>query len=133
MQEFSSYPEASAADKDFLLQLCRQLDREISDYVYEAPKGAIGTPLAAAVVSEYLNTMRLCLVEPRWEEVNICTPKEALTGVGLRRMCVTMAEEESYVLVFDPVAMKYHLAWRGVHGLGTWGIEGNGVECFIAR
>jgi len=44
-----------------------------------------------------------------------------------------MAEDEGYVLVFDPVDEVYHLAWRGEYGLGTWGIRGEGVECFIAR
>ena len=78
--------------------------------------------------------MRLCLVEPHWEEANICnTPVESLTGVGTKRMCVTMAEEVGYVLVFDPVDEEYHLAWRSEHGLGTWGIRGDGVGCFIAR
>jgi len=48
-------------------------------------------------------------------------------------MCVTMAEDEGYVLVFDPVDEQYHLAWRSENGLGTWGICGDGVGCFIAR
>ena len=48
--------------------------------------------------------MRLCLVEQHWERVNICnTSEESWTGVGVKRMCVTMAEDEGYVLVFDPV------------------------------
>ena len=61
--------------------------------------------------------MRLCLVEPHWEEVNVCTSKEALTGIGVRRICVTMAEDRGYVLVFDPVYEQYHLAWRSEQGI----------------
>lgn len=133
MQENSSNLESDAADKDFFQQLRRQLDREISNYVYEVYDGAIGSPLPAKLVSDYLNSMRLCLVEPHWEEVNICTAEESLTGAGVKRMCVTMAEEEGYVLVFDTVAKEYHLAWRSAHGLGTWGVRGDGVGCFIAR
>jgi hypothetical protein len=91
-------------------------------------------PLPDDVIRGYLNSMRLCLVEPHWEEAHICnTSEEARTGVGVKRMCVTMAEDEGYVLVFDPVDDEYHLAWRSDNGLGTWGIRGNGVECFIAR
>ena len=97
-------------------------------------ESAIGSPLPAEVIRAYLNSMRLCLVEPYWEEVNICNiSEESWTGVGAKRMCVTMAEDESYVLVFDPVDEQYHLAWRREHGLGTWGIRGDGVGCFIAR
>jgi hypothetical protein len=44
-----------------------------------------------------------------------------------------MAEDEGYVLVFDPVDEEYHLAWRSEDGLGTWGVRGDGVGCFIAR
>jgi len=78
--------------------------------------------------------MRLCLVEPHWEEINICnTHEEIQTGAGAKRMCVTMAEDRGYVLAFDPVDEQYHLAWRSENGLGTWGVCGDGVGCFIAR
>jgi hypothetical protein len=123
-----------AADKDFFQQLRRGLEDEIAGYVYEVPADAIGKPLPADEINALLNAMRLCLVEPRWEEVNICnTPQQSWTGVGIKRMCVTMAEEKSYVLVFDPVDEQYHLAWRSEHSLGTWGVRGDGVGCFIAR
>jgi hypothetical protein len=132
MQKSVANPEPDAADKDFFQRLRRELEHEISGYVYEVPAGAIGTPLPPDVIRDYLNSMRLCLVEPHWEEVNICN---RLLGeqTSVNRMCVTMAEDEGYVLVFDPVDEQYHLAWRGEQGLGTWGICGDGVGCFIAR
>jgi hypothetical protein len=133
MQNAVSNPEPDSADRDFFDRLRRELEQEISGYVYEHPGGAIGTALPTDYIRAHLNSMRLCLVEPHWEEVNLCDPKEALTGVGIKRMCVTMAEDEGYVLVFDPVDEEYHLAWRGEQGLGTWGIHGDGVGCFIAR
>src|ERR1017187_7837799 len=134
MQNATSNPEPDAADKDFFQQLRRELDNQISGYVYEVPAGAIGSPLPADEIRAYLNSMRLCLVEPHWEEVNICnTSEESWTGVGVKRVCVTMAEDQGYGLVFDPVDEQYHLAWRSEYGLGTWGICGDGVGCFIAR
>jgi hypothetical protein len=134
MQKAISDPEPDAADKDFFHRLRRGLEHEISSYVFEYPAGAMGSPLPADAIRSYLNSMRLSLVEPHWEEVNICnTPEETRTGVGVKRLCVTMAEDGGYVLVFDPVDEKYHLTWRGENGLGTWGICGEGVECFIAR
>ena len=134
MRKAISNPEPDAADKYFFQRLRRGLEHEISGYVYEHLADAIGSPLPAEVIRAYLNSMRLCLVEPHWEEVNICkTREETRTGVGVKRMCVTMAEDEGYVLVFDPVDEQYHLAWRSENGLGTWGICGDGVGCFIAR
>ena len=127
-------PEPDTADKDFFRRLRSELEHEIAGYVYEVPAGAIGSPLSADVIRSYLNSMRLCLVEPHWEEVNVCnTSEESWTGVGIKRKCVTMAEDESYVLVFDPIDEQYHLAWRSESGLGTWSVRGDGVGCFIAR
>ena len=133
MQESSSSVEPDAADRELLQRLRRDLDHQIAAYVYERPEGAVGNPLPVETISDYLHSMRRCLVEPRWEEARICTPQGALTGTGMKRMCVTMAEEENYVLVFDPICEEYHLAWRSAEGLGTWGIRGSGVDCFIAR
>lgn len=99
--------------------------------MYEVPESAIGNSLPAEVVAKYLDSMRECLVAPHWEEVNICTPEESVRGVGVKRRCVTMAEENSYALILIPYARN--TTWRGADGLGTWGIRGDGVECFIAR
>ena len=75
--------------------------------------------------------MRLCLVEPRWEKVHICnTPEEIRTRVGVRRKCVTMAEDEGCVLAFDPVDEVYtwrcaaNTAWelRGLEEM-LWGVS----------
>lgn len=133
MSDTSSNVEPNPADSDFLERLRRELDRQIADYVYEAPVGALGNPLPAGTISNYLASMRRCLVEPHWEEANICTSEGSATGTGVRRMCVTMAEENGYALIFDPLGKEYHLAWRSADGLGTWGIRGTGVDCFIAR
>jgi hypothetical protein len=132
--KFSSRPEPDAADKDFFHQLRGKLSHEISSYVYELPEGSLGNRLPADQIRGYLNSMRICLVEPHWEEVNICnTSEESWIGMRVKRMCVTMAEDGGYVLVFDPVDEQYHLAWRSEYGLGTWGVSGDGVGCFIAR
>jgi hypothetical protein len=128
------HPDSDAADRDFFQQLRLEVERQISEYVYSVAPGAIGTPFSAEEIQAHLQSMRLCLVEPRWEEVTICnTHEEAWTGIGTVRRCVTMAEDQGYVLAFDPVEKEYHLAWRGEHGLGTWGIRGDAVGCFIAR
>jgi hypothetical protein len=130
----TTHPEPDAPDKDFFERLRHEVERQIADYVYVVPEGAVGTPLSPQYIRAHLELMRLCLVEPRWEEVVVCnTTEEARTGVGDKRMCVTMAEDGGYVLVFDPLEHEYHLAWRSEHGLGTWGVRGDAVGCFIAR
>jgi hypothetical protein len=134
MQKADADPKPDSADKDFFQRLQRETERQISVYVYHVPAGAIGTPLPADDIRDSLNKMRLRLIEPRWEEVHICnTPEEIRTGEGVSRTCVTMAEDEGYVLVFDPVEEEYHLAWRSEYGLGTWGVRGDAVGCFLAR
>jgi len=129
-----SNPEPDAADKDFFCQLRHKVELQISEYVYEVPTGAIGTRLSPDQIRADLELMRLCLIEPRWEEVNICTtPEEIRTGIGSTRPCVTMAEDAGHVLVFDLASNEFYLAWRSELGLGTWGIRGDAVGCFIAR
>ena len=130
MQNAGADPKPDAVDKDFFQRLRREVERQISGYVYEVPAGAVGTPLPADEIRTLLDAMRLYLVEPRWEEVHICNIPE---NAGVRRKCVTMAEDDGYVLVFDPVDEEYHLAWRSERGLGTWGVRGDAVGCFLAR
>jgi hypothetical protein len=110
--------EPDAADRDFFHRLRDEVEREIEGYVYDHPADAIGSPLPDYVIRE---------------DLNICNSLGNMDAKVVRRMCVTMAEDEGYVLVFDPVDEEYHLAWRGKQGLGTWGIRGDAVGCFIAR
>lgn len=134
MQTLTIADAMDSADNDLFQGLRRELEHDIASYVYENPENAIGTPLSADHVRALLNSMHASLVEPRWEEVNICnTSQQALAGKGVMRKCVTMAQEDGYVLVFDPVDHEYHLAWRGINGLGTWGVRGDGVDCFLSR
>lgn len=134
LQRIGAMPEPDIAEKDFLQRLRRDVERQISAYVYQLPAGALGTPLKPEEIRSGLDEMRRCLVEPRWEEVVICnTPEEIRTANGVSRKCVTMAEDEGYALVFDPLEKEYHLAWRSERGLGTWGIRGDAIGCFLAR
>jgi hypothetical protein len=64
MQKAISSSKPDAADKEFFQRLRRELDHQISGYVYEVPAGSIRNPLPADVIRSYLNSVRLCLVEP---------------------------------------------------------------------
>lgn len=123
-------------ESDFLARLRREVESQISGYSYEVPPGAVGTPFSSQEVQDHLSLMRLCLVNPHWEEVEVRDTFEQIQAdVGPRRKCVTIAEDENgYVLMFDPTENSYVLAYRdGARGLGTFGIRGDAVGCFLAR
>jgi hypothetical protein len=122
-------------EDDLLARLRREVELEISGYVYEVPPGAVGTPLSSKEIQDHLSLMRLCLVPPRWEEVEVRDTFEQIqTNVGPKRKCVTIAEDENgYVLMFDSEENSYVLAYRNGTRLGTFGIRGDAVGCFLAR
>jgi hypothetical protein len=125
-----------AADSELFARLRREVELEISQYVYEVPPGAVGTPFSPKEIQDQLSLMQGCLVDPHWEEVEVRDSFEQIqTDFGPRRKCVTIAEDESgYVLMFDPAENSYVLAYRnGEQGLGTFGIRGDAVGCFMAR
>jgi hypothetical protein len=124
-----------AAEGSLFARLRREIELEISGYVYRVPPGAVGTPFSPEAVKELLSMMRLCLVDPRWEEVEVRDTFEQIqSNVGPTRKCVTIAEDDNgYVLMFDPVETSYVLAYRKGARLGTFGIRGDAVGCFLAR
>jgi hypothetical protein len=125
-----------ATENDLFARLRREVELEISGYVYEVPPGAVGTPFSPKEIQDHLSLMRLCLVDPHWEEVEVRDTFEQIqTDVGPSRKCITIAEDESgYVLMFDPLENSYVLAYRNKErGLGTFGIRGDAVGCFLAR
>ena len=122
-------------DSDFFARLRREVELEISGYVYEVPPGAVGTPFSPKEIQDHLSRMRLCLVDPHWEEVEVRDTFEQIqTNVGPMRKCVAIAEDDNgYVLMFDPVENSYVLAYRNGARLRTFGIRGDAVGCFLAR
>jgi hypothetical protein len=113
----TKHSEPDAADKDFFERLRHEVECQIADYIYAVPEGAVGTPLSLQDIRADLELMRLCLVEPRWEEVLVCSTSEELrSGVGDKRMCVTMAEDKGYV-------SNTSIIWRGGASTG-WGLGG---------
>ena len=53
MQNAGANLEPDAVDKDFFQRLRRELERQISGYVYEVPAGAVGTPLPADEIDSH--------------------------------------------------------------------------------
>jgi hypothetical protein len=47
------------------------VEREIERYVYVVPEGALGTPMPDEWVRAQLDEFKRCLVEPRWETVQL--------------------------------------------------------------
>jgi hypothetical protein len=83
MQKADATPDPDGEEKDFFQRLRREVERQISTYVYRVPAGALGTPLTAEEIRSDLDEMLLCLIDPQWEKVNTCnTPGEARTRRG---------------------------------------------------
>ena len=59
MQNAGANPDPDAVDKDFFQRLRREVERQISGYVYEVPAGAVGTPLPADEIRTLLDAMRV--------------------------------------------------------------------------
>ena len=132
-----THPIPDAADRDFFARLRREVESQIAEYVYdsEAPVGCVGTRLSEKDIEDDLAMMRLCLVDPRWEDVEI---GDANINSSTRHQCVVLAEDiseygEGYALVFDPLDNAFALAYRQRGVLGIFGIRGNAVDCFLAR
>jgi hypothetical protein len=128
------YNSSTQSEQEIFLHFRKELEREMSEYVYEVPTGSMGTPWSAERVANELREMRQHLVQPRWEQVAIArNAKEATSDERNIRRCILLAEDEDYVLVFDPVDSLYHLGHRQEHGIATWGINGSAIDCFLAR
>jgi len=86
MQKAGADPKPDSVDKDFFQRLRRETERQISEYVYQVPAGAIGTPLPSDEIRDSLSlTFRSenqgcgCCVN-MW---NVEGPDEALAALPL--------------------------------------------------
>jgi hypothetical protein len=109
--------------------------REIDEYVYQLPKGAIGRPLSDSKVQAHLKELRDSLISPYWATIKMSQPF-ALIGSGIyeTRECVIVADpKDGYLLFFDPVANSFGVANQRDNELFDVGIPGDAVGCFMAR
>jgi hypothetical protein len=122
-------------DDEYLLRLRRGVETEIGDYVYEFPdNGMIGNRMPDARVEAGLAQMRTSLVNPYWVEVEV---RDTLNQIGMDppivRKCAVVADDgRGTVLLFDPVEGGFVLAQPGAKRLGTIGVRGDAVGCFLA-
>jgi hypothetical protein len=122
-------------ETDLFARLRREVELQISGYRHKVSARPVGTPFSLEEINQHLSLMRRCLVDPRWEEVEIRDSFEQIqANAGLMRKCVTIAEDNhGYVLMFDPIDKSYLLAYRNGSRLGTFGVRGDAVESFLAR
>jgi hypothetical protein len=109
--------------------LRRQVEREIDEYVYQLPEGAIGNPWPAEKVEQRLRAFRSALVEPYWANV--------IDDDKRTKRCIVIADEKrGTLLVFEPEAQKFMLAMQSKlkeGGLISFGVDGDAVGCFLAQ
>ena len=101
-----------------------------------APRGAtLGTPWRKDRVEHEAEAIAALVVEPYFVEYDsgddLQLPENRLTGV---RRAFVVAEDRSYLLLYDFEAENYVLACRQPDGrLTAWGIRGDAASTFLAR
>ena len=110
------------------------MEREIDNYVYRLPEGAVGKPMPEKWVRQQLAEFRDALVEPRWVKVQLKdTPDQWKADPPILRDCVLIADDrKGYELYFDPDQNGFVLAYAG-HPPSTFMVRGDAVGCFMAR
>jgi hypothetical protein len=109
-----------------LSELKRAVEREIDEYVYEVPIGAVGNPWSAEKVERHLHAFRDVLVEPYWTDI-VDVDKQ-------KKGCVVVADDKKgYLLAFEPEAKLFILVMQKENELLGFGVDGDAVGCFLAR
>lgn len=123
--------------KELELLVLEQMASYVATYTPPAAhEGFGGKPWSKERVAAEVEKMRSFLVSPRLAEYAIDM------GPGLNhpsapleaRPCWVVAEDRSYLLIFDERLNQFALVADQVDdGLVCWGIQGNAPECFISR
>jgi len=109
--------------------------REIDQYVYRVPSGAIGTPWSDSKVQSHLKDLRDSLVPPYLATVRMSQPFSMIgSDVYEDRECVIVADpKDGYLLFYDPVEDNFGVADQRDDSLFDLGIPGDAVGSFMAR
>lgn len=115
--------------------LRRAVENEINTYEYATPSGGIGSPTPADRVAAELTAMRSALVTPYWADVDIRdTLQQVSADKGPRLRCAVVADDgRGSLLLFDPTQNDFLVALRHDGGLRSVGLQGDAVDCFMAR
>ena len=110
------------------------VEREIDQYVYAVPDGAVGRPMSADWISAQLAELRRALVEPRWETVQLKDTRDQWgADPPILRKCVLIADDgKGHQLYYDPDQNDFVLAFAGSQPT-TFNVRGDAVGCFMAR
>jgi hypothetical protein len=97
-----------------LNELQQLVRAEIDAYVYEAPRGAVGSPWSVEKVLAGLEDMRSAVVPPYWTEVEIRDTFERCGGEArlLQRCAVVADNQVGTLLLWDPKGREFLLAER---------------------
>jgi hypothetical protein len=114
-------------------RLTDEMARYLESYIEPAPKTTVGVPWSKDKIATEIHQMKGCLVEPFAAEYkNNDEPGQE----PKRRSCWVVAMDDTYGLVFDPLAEEYVLVSRSSSSANDWasfGIRGDAVSTFLAR
>jgi hypothetical protein len=106
--------------------------RELEEFRYEVPSETIGVPWSRERVESELAALRAALIAPRLAAVEIADTGSP--GPERQLWLVTKPVENSYLVVFDPEALRFGLAVAGSSGPPqTVAVWGDLVSTFMAR
>lgn len=120
-------------------QLRRNVEAEFlryaATYVPPPPGETVGVPWSKEKVDAEVEKMASLIVEPYlvkyYSGDDLLSPEQRLIG---ERSAFVVAEDESYLLLYDFDAEDFVLATRHNDGrLTAWGIRGDVVSTFLAR
>jgi hypothetical protein len=125
-------PDSSDID---LAELTRRVVRDIEQYMYEVPAGAVGKPFSNKKVQRYLTEMRAALVDPYWITVALRDTWDQMSAPSpIHRTCAVVADNcrLSTLVAFDPIENDFCLIKASSDGFSTIGVRGDSVGCFMA-
>ena len=120
-------------------QLRRNVEAEFlryaATYIPPPPGETVGVPWSKEKVDAEVEKMASLIVEPYFAKYfsgdDLLPPEQRLIG---DRSAFVVAEDESYLLLYDFDAEDFVLATRQNDGrLTAWGIRGDAASTFLAR
>ncbi|WP_435458085.1 hypothetical protein [Variovorax sp. LT2P21] len=123
--------------RELELLVLEQMASYVAGYTRPAVHdGFGGNPWSKERVASEVEKMRAFLVAPRPAKYSMDMGKGlSAPSAGLEaRPCWVVAEDASYLLIFDEGLNEFALVADQLNdGLMCWGIQGNAPECFISR
>lgn len=110
--------------------------RQIAEYDYQVPDGAIGNPFSPEKVERYLDDLRDSLVRPYLQQIELLDTKKQVDAPNpiFAEYWIVADDRNGGLVCFDPDANEFLLAHQLENDrVATIGVRGDLVGVFMAR